>query len=476
VADLGLDYTLWATDPTGYHLTNVILHAANAVAFFFVIRGLLGPTANTAAAAGALFFAIHPLRVESVAWVSERKDVLSGLFYLLAVLAYLRLRTASGRARFRWLVASLGCFLLGLLAKPWGMALPLALLALDGYPLRRFATEEPRSVLVEKLPYALLSVGALLLTVHVARPVEGMRSLAEHGIAARLAQAAYGLCFYVWKTIVPLGLSPLYVLEPHLDPARPRYVAAVVAVLGVTGTLLALRRPRWALSACVVYVALVSPMLGFVQTGPQIAADRFTYLPCLPWAVVLAAAVHRVGIRAAAPVALTLAVLGVLTFRQTQVWTDSRSLWEHALRLDPENYVAHLNLGTVHTDDTQAVADFTAAIRLRPGLAMAWYNRGNRRRQLGDLDGAIADLTEAIRLKPRIRRRGTTADGPGPRRATGRGRCVTTRAPCRSCRPAGRAVATSRPTWPSPALASGVPDRKRATTARRATRSSASPC
>ena len=265
---LGLDYTLWGMNPAGYHLTSVLLHAANAVLFYHVVQALLrraavsGPALvlEGAAAVGALFFAIHPLRVESVAWASERRDVLAALFYLATVLAYLRMaeEEPSGRAR-RWYLVSLACFVLSLLSKAWGITLPVVLLALDVFPLRR----APR--LLEKAPYAALALGAAALAFVAQQHQPAMRTLAQHGPLQRTAQAAYGLCFYLWKTVAPWHLSPAYLLEGRLDPTAPRYVLSLVAVAGITALLVFTRR-RWpsGLVAWVCYAAIVSPVLGFV--------------------------------------------------------------------------------------------------------------------------------------------------------------------------------------------------------------------
>ena len=416
---LGLDYVVWGMNPVGYHLTNLLIHAATAILCYYVIAALLARTSRAhdagvrvAAAVGALFFAIHPLRVESVAWASERRDVLSGFFYLLAVLGYLRMQDG---ARGRWFVLSLVAFLLSLLSKAWGITLPVVLLALDWYPLRRSFRG---SVLLEKVPYALVALAFGVLAFRAQEPVEAMRSLAQHGMMARAAQAAYGLCFYLGKTIVPRALSPLYLLELQLDPTRPRYVLAVAGVLGVTFVLILLRRRApGLLTAWVCYATIVSPVLGFVQTGPQIAADRYTYLACLPWAVVLAgglealAAAHAEGRLAVAgwyaalgASAVTLAVLGALTFEQTRIWKDSRALWEYVLRIDTTNYVAYTNRGYLRTmagDAQGGLADYDTALAIHPGYALAYYDRGTARQQAGALAPALADFSTSIQLNPR---------------------------------------------------------------------------
>jgi len=405
-ATFALDYTLWGLNPTGYHLGNLLLHATTAVLCWVLLVALLRrafapvaggriPALELAAAAGALFFAIHPLRVESVAWASERRDVLSGVFWVATVLAYVRMTEA--RDPRRWYVASLGCFVLSLAAKAWGMTLPLVLLLLDVYPLRR------RPSLVEKAPYAVLALGAAALAFFAQRAQPAMQTLAQHGPVARLAQAAYGLAFYPWKTLVPVGLYPAYLLEGRLDPTAPRYVASFLAVAAVTALVLVRWRP-WAAAAWATYVVVVSPVLGFVQTGPQIAADRYTYLACLPFAALAAAAVYRAPARQAGPIAAAvLVVLGVLTFLQSRTWHDSRTLWEHVLALDPTNWVAYTNRGVARQaagDVDGALADYGAALRYNPGYAEGRNDRGIVRYLRGDLDGALADYDAAIRVRP----------------------------------------------------------------------------
>jgi tetratricopeptide (TPR) repeat protein len=195
--------------------------------------------------------------------------------------------------------------------------------------------------------------------------------------------AAYGLCFYLWKTVVPFGLSPLYSLVRGLDPMQPQFVAAVLVVAVITCGLTGLRtRFPWALAAWACYVVTVSPVVGFVQSGAQIAADRYTYVSCMPWAVLVAAGIYRLWDLAergrlarparmaiAAAVVAQLGLFGMRTVQQTSVWKDSFSLWDHVLSIEPSN-------------------------------ALAYKNRGRERRFRGDLDGALADLNEALRREP----------------------------------------------------------------------------
>lgn len=416
---LALDYRLWGMWPPGYHLTNVILHAANVLLVYALARALLRWATRpqvpdpavlaSAAAVAALAFGIHPLRVESVAWVTERRDVLSSFFLLLAVLAYVRMVDAAA-ARRRWLLLSLGCFSLSLLSKAWGMTLPVVLLVLDAYPLRRGAAgaQALRRRVLEKIPFIALAAAAMVAAALAQLTVSEMRSLGQHGVTARLVQAAYGLMFYLWKTLLPLNLSPLYPLRPDFNPAAAAYVTCAVAAVTVTVSVLwARRRWPWALAAWTCYVVILSPVLGILQTGPQLVADRYTYLACLPWALLAGAAVCRFPTlrrpAGAAVVVTLLLAIGALTFRQTWIWTNAFTLWDHALGVDRTNYVANVDRGWLELQRGNvdgAIAYYDAALRANPQFALAYRSRAVARHQRGDLRGALADDTVALQLEP----------------------------------------------------------------------------
>lgn len=220
-----LDYTIWGLRPFGYHLTNLILHSLGAALFFFIARRMLrascplarGPAIDLAAAAAALLYSVHPLRVESVAWAVERKDVLSGFFLFACLLAYLRgIEAAARPVRRGWIVLSLVLFVLSLLSKVWGITFPLVLLILDTYPLKRFNPGERRARLVEKLPFIFLA-GAAALTALYAQ-TNYATSVARLDVAGRFAQSAFGIVFYFAKMLLPLRLSPIY---EHPLPFNP---------------------------------------------------------------------------------------------------------------------------------------------------------------------------------------------------------------------------------------------------------------
>ena len=254
----GLDYTLWGMNPFGYHLTNNLIHAANTAVFYLIALRLLGKasrlTGGTLRAAGvmaALFFALHPLRAESVAWVTERRDVLSGLFFLLTILLYLAAADADGAPRRRLLVASVTAYALALLSKSIVMTLPLVLLLLDVYPLGRLRLRwgmwreaAIRALLREKLPYLALGFAGAVVSYWAVASQHFLTGSDKYGWPARIGIAGYSVWFYVEKTAVPLALSPLYELPRVVSLLEARFLWSIVAAVAISLALLALRR-RW---------------------------------------------------------------------------------------------------------------------------------------------------------------------------------------------------------------------------------------
>ncbi|HZE96125.1 MAG TPA: hypothetical protein VE981_03790 [Planctomycetota bacterium] len=413
---LGLDYVVWGMNPLGYHLTSLLIHAANAILLYGLLQSLLRLAGRAplpaAAAAGALLYAIHPLRVESVVWITERRDVLCGFFVLLSLTAYLKRvdEERQGRPGTRWLLLSVAAFAASLMSKALGILLPAVLLILDIYPLGRFQPENRRRVLLEKLPFLLLSCADAAVMVFAMRHIQAVRSIGTYHLFERIAQAAYGLCFYPLKMLWPSPLIPLYRIEKTLNPWEAKYVLAMVAVAGTTAALVAFRRRiPWGLAAWLCYGILVSPVLGVAVTGMQIVADRYSYLCLLPASVLLTAALDRLGrnpstCRAAAGgAALALALLGLLTTTQSLVWRDSITLWSHQLRFDPDCDLAYNSRGAARQDRGDAlgaIEDCTRSIQLEPAMADPYLNRGLARAGLGDLDRALQDFDRVIELAP----------------------------------------------------------------------------
>lgn len=406
----GADYFLWGMEPKGYHLTSVLLHAANAGLVCLLGMRLLAETGArgaarlAGAAAAGLFFALHPLRVESVAWVTERRDVLSAFFFLLATLGYLRAARYERiwKTRAYWL--SLGAFALSLGSKSMAVSLPVILLILDVYPLRRWK-DAWRTRLLEKVPFVLLSLIASAVAMVAVRAGGSVSSLADLGVAQRLAISAYSLVFYLWKTLLPLGLSPLYALPVGLDPFGPVYLLSAAAVIALTSAAIALRERRpWILAAWTAYVVMLLPVVGIVHNGPQVTADRYTYLPCLPFAMVAGAAVVLLWRWAWAVAASAVALLGlaVLSVFQIGVWRDAESLWTRALAVSP-SAIAHASLGVVFDErgrHEEAIAQFSAALRINPALAHAENNWGIALARQGKWQEAGQHYENALRLSP----------------------------------------------------------------------------
>lgn len=405
-----LDHALWGMDPRGYHLTSVTLHAVNALLVWLLLRRILvrfvrvpAAAAPWVAAVGALWWAIHPLRVESVAWATERRDVLSGCFWLLALRQYLETVDAPSEGRRGGWTAVLFALALSLAAKAWAITFPLLLLIVDWYPLRRRA-------LREKIPVAVLAALAAILAFAAQRSVPEMRSLAEHPLGARLAQASYGLVFYVASSLWPVGLQPARLLATPLDPTAPRFVLSAVMVVALSAVAIRERHRRpWILATWAAYGVVLAPVLGLAQTGPQLVADRYGYLACLPLTILATVGFARLCSRAAGSmpsprlIGASLAsvlLLAVLTFRQARVWHDSTTLWNHVLALDPCNWVALTNRGFVRSDRQEAIADYDAAIRCNPRWPLAYFNRGNAEHARGDLSAAIRDFGTVIALRP----------------------------------------------------------------------------
>jgi Flp pilus assembly protein TadD len=392
---LSLDWTLWGMNPAGYHLTSLVIHAANAAVFFLVAARLLGraipgvrdSVIRGGATVAALVFAIHPLRAESVVWVTERRDVLSGLFYLLTVLAYLRAAGEPPSGRRRWLALSVTTFVLAMLSKAIVMSLPFVLLVLDVYPLRRLPNRwtelraaRIRPLLLEKVPYLVVALVGALTAVVVAVDLKGV---AEYPLWARPAVFGYNLTFYLGKTLVPYDLSPLYELPDRWDPWDPRLgLGVLVSAIVTVGLMIGRRRWPAGLAVWSVYVVTLAPVGGLaVHGGPQIAADRYTYLACLGLALLaggamcrflsashLSAVVRSAGTAGAVAGLVGLAALG---WQQSGVWRNSITLWEHAVAVDPQCARCQRGLGASrHAAGISAAAvdPLRRAIALRPNL------------------------------------------------------------------------------------------------------------
>ncbi|HNT97784.1 MAG TPA: tetratricopeptide repeat protein [Elusimicrobiales bacterium] len=420
----GLDHIVWGMDPFGYHLTSVLLHSVNAVVFYFVClklfslvikraSGEIEPGTYFAAGFAALVFAVHPLRVESVSWATERRDVLSGLFYLLSVWFYISARTSDrDRVSFWRLYAlPLAALLLSLLSKGTAISLFITLLVLDVYPLGRLPgdpglwfSRDARRIWLEKAPFAALAAIFGVIGYKWLLKVDFITSYEQLELFRRCGQIFSALAFYVWKTLVPVELSPVYRVPFGSGLLAGAGIAAVTVLL-----FMLRRRLPAGLAAWISYIAAAGPMLGLVKFTP--AADRYTYIPCLGFAALAGAGFlacrkavpGRHGSRCHAAALLVIIVLSGLTWRQEMVWRDSETLWRHALSVDPELDIAHLNLGVdlaMQDKVDEAVRHYLQAIRINPDSAAAHNNLGGIFAVQGRSDEAARHYKEVLRIDP----------------------------------------------------------------------------
>jgi len=349
---LQLDWFLHGPDPTGYLLTNVALHATNTLLLFVACLRLTGATWASAFVAGV--FAFHPLHVESVAWASERKDVLSALFFMLTLLAYERYaRDATSRSRYALVLL---CLTAGLLAKPMLVTLPCVLLLLDFWPLRRLGARALR----EKIPMLLLSLLFALVTVQAMAKVGGISAGLEIPLAVRLANAVDAYALYLRHAFWPTQLAAHY---PHPGASLPasRVVLALAGLLAVTGLMVALRRTRpYGLVGWLWFGGMLVPVIGILQVGTQARADRYMYLPLIGLSLVVAFAVRDLvagqRTRERAAIALGIAallILGVAASVQVETWRSSQTLFQRISDVSPRYAFPHVRLGMIAAMETR---------------------------------------------------------------------------------------------------------------------------
>jgi tetratricopeptide (TPR) repeat protein len=416
---LQADAALFGPRPWGYHLTNLLLHAAAVLALYAALRRMTGRRWRSAAVAA--LFAVHPLHVESVAWVAERKDVLSGLFWMLTLWAYARYAEKPGAGRYGLVVLLTG---LGLTAKPMLVTLPLVLLLLDYWPLRRlrvegvpppeasapaFAPAEVRRLLLEKVPLLVLAVACSAATVRAQERI--IQDWSEFSPAARVANAAVTCVTYLAQAVWPRNLAFFY---PHAGDSLPAWKVAGAALLLVGVSALAVwsaRRRPYLLVGWLWYLGTLVPVLGLVQVGLQGHADRYTYIPLVGIFLLLAWGVPEVLARwevspalTAAGTVVVVAGLGVAAWFQSGYWVDSPTLWRHTLEATGDNFMAHFQLG-IHQMKRGNIATaqkhFAESVRLQPRMGQSHAALARTYSlQEGRQEEAMRSYQEALRLDP----------------------------------------------------------------------------
>jgi tetratricopeptide (TPR) repeat protein len=397
---LSLDAKVWGLDPSGFHLTSLVLHAAAAVLLFVLLRRLLGggPDADLPAAASAALFALHPLRVESVAWATERRGQLALLFQLVSALLYAR---AVARDPERPdLRAPLAAYALALLSKVTAAVFPGLLVALD-LGLRRRAPL--KRVLTEKIPFAFAAAAALALGVRAQILSGSAAPLSVSGWADRFAIAAWTPGWSAWKTVAPLGLSPFVYVSWRAQPLLFWPVAALTLVLLAAWAWSGARGRRGAFWTGAGLLLALAPALGIFKSGAQTSADRFTLLPAAVLAVGAAFLLKRWGRRAGWAALAVALVLGGLTRAQARLWRDSVALWTRAAEAGPPNALILGNLAAAlraSGREAQAEAVYARLSADAPDSPAALAVAGDGRYQAGDWKGAADLYGRALALNP----------------------------------------------------------------------------
>jgi hypothetical protein len=410
-----LDYAIWGLNPLGHHLANNILHGVNTFIVALLVMRLIevvrksselviAPKMDSfhdnsrfvliAAGVTGLLFGLHPLHVESVAWVAERKDLLCAFFFLLSLMSYISF--ALHRA-YKTYIFSLAFFILALLSKPMAVSLPAVLLILDWYPFKRLKSIKLfLSALAEKLPFVLFSFISAILTILAQREGGSIRSFEAISLSSRVLVAAKSLLGYLCKMMLPINLIPYYPYPRNVSLLSPEYILSIVLVLGITAAcvLMAKRNQRLFLSVWGYYILTLIPVLGIIQVGGQSMADRYSYLPSLGPFLILGLLSARgyemintlqVKARLAKYFGVTVAIIVLVllffsTLKQITIWKDDLTLWSYVTDREPGQVAfAHYNLGTVYLHRNmydKAAEQYLITLKMKPYFMDAHYNLG----------------------------------------------------------------------------------------------------
>ncbi|MBI4559620.1 MAG: tetratricopeptide repeat protein [Candidatus Hydrogenedentes bacterium] len=410
-----LDVSLFGLNPVGHHFTSLVLHLVNTALLYWLLRRMTGERGLSAVVAA--LFAVHPLHVESVAWVAERKDVLSTMFWFLTTLAYVRYVEKPDWGRYGVVV---GLFALGLMAKPMLVTLPFTLLLLDYWPLQRVVAITPAAeggryrnfghLIIEKIPLFVLAAASCVITYLVQRGGGAMTSSTNIALPTRVGNAVVAYANYLGKALWPHGLAAYY---PHLGPELRWWMLIGPLLVLILTTALVLWRRRaqpYLPVGWFWYLGALVPVIGLVQVGEQAMADRYTYVPVIGPFIMAVWGINDVlrrsprhrhwGVLLAAPVLLAFSVV---TWIQVGYWRDSETLFRHALAVTDRNHVAHTNLGELlltRDKNDEAIEHLRKAVEINPRNEVAWNNLGSGLLKTGQIDEAAVYLSRALEVRP----------------------------------------------------------------------------
>jgi protein O-mannosyl-transferase len=439
-----IDYWAWGLNPVGHHLTSIVIHAINTFVVVLLVFKLLDVVPKpihrnnearslsdrrifiTAVTTG-LLFGLHPLHVESVAWISERKDLLCALFFLLSILKYIQYakrllnesvlgKNISQQVFNKNYVLTFIFFSLSLLSKPMAITLPIVLLLLDWYPLDRIRFQSYKALLIEKVPFFILSLFSAVLTILAQKSGGAIATIEEFPLSVRVIVGVKTLIVYLWKMIYPLNLIPFYPYPQDASLFSLKYISAIVLVIVISSIcLIDWKRKIW-LSVWAYYVVTLLPVLGIVQVGSQSMADRYTYLPSLSIFIAIGIGVAWVAekllkgrglssVILAGSALLTLSlIMSYLTIKQISIWKNSYSLWSYVIKKEPGQVPqAYFSLGTVFLEKEEldsALAYYSKALELNPKYVEAYENRGYIYEKMGRFYEAASDYSKSIDLRP----------------------------------------------------------------------------
>lgn len=402
-----LDCQLFGLKPGAHHCVNVLLHSSSAVLLFLLLEQITAAFWRSAFVAAV--FAIHPLHVESVAWISERKDVLSGLFFMLTLLAYVRYTRKPNTVRYVLMSIFFAC---GLLSKPMLVTLPAILLVLDYWPLNRFrraegAEQRTANLIFEKIPLFVLSVGSAIATLIAQR--NGILDTEYLPFTSRIANAASAYLIYIWQMFWPINLAAFYPYPGRL-PIWETAGASGLLVLMTSVAILTRKERPYLITGWLWYLIMLIPVIGLIQVGSQAHADRYTYLSqiglyiAVVWGVVDVLEPFRYRREIFATVApVIVAALGWRTWIQTDYWRDTERLWNRTIAVTAQNNFAHFALGEyllkVHRLD-DAIAQFDVVLARHPNDPDANFQMGYALMEKGDIDAAISHFELTLKVKP----------------------------------------------------------------------------
>lgn len=400
---LMFDYQMYGLNAGGYHVHNLILHLLSTFLLFWLFQRMTGAIWSSAFIAA--FFALHPLRVESVAWVTERKDVLSGFFWMLTLCLYVWYTEKPSVKRYLLIV---GSFVLALMSKPIVVTLPVIMMLLDYWPLGRFTLWNDKMIvrqLKEKAPFFVLSAILILITLFAQHDPTAK----HYPLIDRLSNAPVSFVTYLVKIFWPHDLAAFYPFPAHI-PVWHALAASLLIILISLGAIAAAKRLPYLFTGWAWYAVTVMPVLGIIQSGAQGMADRFTYLPSIGIAVILARGVPSLFPREAVrnkfiipSAAVFLMIMSALAWKQCGYWENSITLLRHTLQVTENNFIIQNNFGSALSEKGEAheaIAHFNESIRINPKFASAYNNRGIVFAKIGDQQKALEDFNAAIRLNP----------------------------------------------------------------------------